>query len=131
MGALPAMRILIVEDEPLIRGILAEELADAGLDVCSVASGDDAAALLESGKTAFSLLITDIHMPGTRDGLAVARLMRQQNPLLPVVYISGRPDIFNALQPLGENVVTLAKPFLPSELVRVARRLLRYAGEEP
>jgi DNA-binding response OmpR family regulator len=120
---MPALRILLVEDEPLIRLILVEELVDAGFDVHQAANGDEAATLLASEGAAFDLLTTDMHMPGRYDGRAVARLMRQHAPLIPVLYISGRPDIFN--EPLGENEAFLAKPFLPSELVQIARRLLR------
>jgi len=124
----PDVRILVVEDEPLIRLILAEELTEAGFDVCLAASGDEVTALLASGESTFSLLITDIHMPGQHDGVAVARLMRRQDPLLPVLYTSGRPDIFSQIGPPGANDAFLAKPFLPSELVRVARRLLHQNG---
>jgi len=120
--------VLIVEDEPLIRLILAEELADAGLDVCQAGNGDEAAALISSSTITFTLLITDIHMPGRHNGFAVARLMRGHDPLIPVIYTSGRPDIFNDIAPLGENEAVLAKPFLPSELVRVARHLLGQEG---
>ena len=62
-------------------------------------------------------------MPGRHNGIAVARLMQRHNPLLPVIFMSGRSDIFNALAPLANEAI-MAKPFLPSELVRMARRLL-------
>jgi DNA-binding response OmpR family regulator len=125
-GSMPTLRILLVEDEPLIRLILEEELTDAGFDVRQAASGDEAAKLLASEGAVFELLITDIHMPGRYDGRAVARLLFQQAPLIPVLYISGRPDIFN--EPLGANEAFLAKPFLLSELVQIARRLVRQEG---
>src|SRR3954469_21257209 len=108
-----ALRVLIVEDEPLIRLILAEELTDAGFDVCQAENGDEAAALIAKDKAAFGLLITDIHMPGGHNGVAVARLMRRQNPLVPVIYTSGRPDGFNALAPFGGNDAFLANRFFP------------------
>lgn len=126
-GAVP-VRILIVEDEPLIRVMLAEELSDAGFDVDQAASGDEAAALVRDGHVAFGLLITDIHMPGTHDGVAVARLMRQQVPLLPVLYVSGRPDIFNTIRPPAQNDAFLAKPFRLSDLVRIVHSLLGDKG---
>jgi DNA-binding response OmpR family regulator len=120
--------ILFVEDEPLIRLILAEELTDAGFEVCQAENGDEAVKLIQDSPMAFALLITDIHMPGERDGVAVARLMHQQNPLVPVIYITGRPDIFNEMTPVRANEAILAKPFLPSELARVAHRLLGQKG---
>ena len=127
---MPAVQILLVEDEPLIRLILAEELTDAGFDVFQLASGDEAALLMESGEAAFDLLITDLHMPGTHDGVAVARLMRRQSPVLPVIYTSGRPDLFDEIRSSRPNDAFLAKPFLPSELVRVVRHLLRQGADD-
>jgi DNA-binding response OmpR family regulator len=108
----------------LIRLILAEEITDAGFDVCQAENGDEAVKLIENSAMAFTLLVTDIHMPGARDGVAVARLMRRQNVRIPVIYTTGRPDIFNEGEIVADNEVVLAKPFLPSELVRTARRLL-------
>ena len=122
------MCILFVEDEPLIHLILAEELSDAGFEVCQAENGDEAAKLIQYSPIAFTLLITDIHMPGERDGVAVAQLMHRQNPLIPVIYITGRVDIFKEMTPISANEAILAKPFLPSELVRVARRLLDQKG---
>jgi CheY-like chemotaxis protein len=83
------MCILIVEDEALIRDLLVEALASHGHEVCEAATGDQAVALIENPSKAFTLLITDLHMPGQRDGVEVARLMRQHHPSLP---ISTRPD---------------------------------------
>jgi DNA-binding response OmpR family regulator len=123
-GSVEALCILIVEDEALVRDILAEELVEAGFDVLQAKNGDEAATLIESRSATFTLLVTDIHMPGARSGLAVARLMRRRNPRVPVIYTTGRPDIFDGMGPLGENETILAKPFLPSELVRNARSLL-------
>jgi DNA-binding response OmpR family regulator len=121
--------ILIVEDESLVRDMLAEELVEAGFEVLQAENGDEAATLIERGSAAFSLLVTDIHMPGARNGLAVARLMHRRDPCVPVIYTTGRPDIFDEVGRLGEHEVILAKPFLPSELVRKARGLLGQAHD--
>jgi len=108
--------------------MLAEELVEAGFEVLRAENGDEAATLIESASAvAFSLLVTDIHMPGARSGLAVARLMHRRDPRVPVIYTTGRPDIFDEVGPLGEHEAILAKPFLPSELVRKARGLLGQA----
>jgi DNA-binding response OmpR family regulator len=98
------MCILLVEDAPLIRAIVAEELAFQGFGVCEAETGDAVAALIENPPTAFSLLITDIHMPGQLDGIAVARLLRRR--------------YLNTLRPLGP------KPFTPSELMPIIHQLL-------
>ena len=118
------MSVLIVEDEFLIRLIVAEEFAAAGYDVQQAESGDSAATLIEHPQRAFSLLVTDIHMPGRLDGIGLARLMRGRHPGIPVIYTTGRPDALGAVEDLSGNDVVVAKPFTPSELLRVARRLL-------
>lgn len=125
------MCILIVEDEPLIRLLVAEEFTDAGFDVCEAENGDKAVALIQNPPTRFTLLVTDIHMPGEHDGIAVARLMRQQFPLVPVIYTTGRPDVLNSIRPLAKIDALLVKPFVPSVLLREARRLLGKAGGKP
>ena len=112
--------VLLVEDEPLIREILVEELRSAGFTVCEAASADDAAELIDR-RPQFSLLLTDIHMPGRMDGLALGRLMRSRFPELPVVYITGRPDVLGRL---GSNEVLVHKPFTPPDILETIQRLL-------
>lgn len=118
------MYILLVEDEWLIRAMLAEELMEAGFAVREAEDGDQASALIAQDPAAFSLLVTDIHMPGGLDGIGVARLLRERRPDLPIIYTTGRPDVLNALQPLGAREVLLQKPFAPSNLLAAVRRLL-------
>jgi CheY-like chemotaxis protein len=75
--------------------------------------------------------VTDIHMPGSRDGIAVARLLRERRPDVPVIYMTGRPGVLNGLGQLGDSTVLLAKPFTPSRLLGAVRRLLDgSAGDE-
>ena len=119
-----AVCILVVEDEPVIRFLVAEGLAEAGFDVCEAEDGDRASVLIEDCPTPFTLLVTDIHMPGTLNGLAVASLMRVRHPSIPVIYTTGRPDALGAVGRLRDNEALLAKPFAPSDLLSLARRLL-------
>ena len=104
--------------------MLAEELTDGGFAVREAENGDQASALIAQDPAAFSLLVTDIHMPGNLDGIEVARLLRERRPDLPVIYTTGRPDVLNALQPLGAMEVLLRKPFVLSDLLAAVRRLL-------
>lgn len=114
------MHILLVEDEPLIRAVLAEELRDAGYEVSEAASGDEAATLIGT-RPAPNLLLTDIHMPGRLDGFALGRLMRSCTPGLSVLYITGRPD---SVQPLHSGEDLMLKPFRTDDLLQSVRRLL-------
>ncbi len=63
-------------------------------------------------------------MPRKLDGIKMAQLLRERRPDLPVIYTTGRPDVLNALQPLGANEVLLQKPFELSNLLAAMRRLL-------
>jgi len=132
-AALDALRhiavcILVVEDEFLIRLIVSEELADAGFQVREAENGDVAAGLIEAGAADFSLLITDIHMPGRLSGVDVGRLMRIHRPTVPIIYTTGRPDALNVVGRLGVNEAFVQKPFAPSDLLAIARRLLEKAN---
>ena len=121
------MCILLVEDEWLIRTILAEELVNEGFAVQEAEDGDRASLLIVQDPGLFTLLVTDIHMPGRLDGTGVARLLRAHRPNLPVIYTTGRPDVLNALQPFGVKEILLPKPFALSELLSAAQRLLGQA----
>ncbi len=117
------MCILLVEDDFLIRLILAEELTDAGFAVCAAENGEQASALIASKADAFSVLVTDIHMPGSLDGLAVARLLRDRRPGIPVIYTTGRPDVVADAVPVESGAYLLAKPFAASQLLSLIRLL--------
>ena len=123
------MCILVVEDEPLIRLILVEELEEAGFAVCEADSGDMAARLIQSPAAPFTLLITDLHMPGKLDGLQVAQMMRQRFPEAPIIYTTGRPDVMDQVGQLRTNDAVLSKPFVPSKLMTVVRHLLETSYE--
>jgi DNA-binding response OmpR family regulator len=116
--------ILVVEDEFLIRFLLTEILVGAGFGVCEAPNGDQAAPLIEAPPEPFSLLITDIHMPGQMDGFAVANLMRTRHPGVPIIYTTGRPDVFDSMGPLREQEVLLPKPYSPSALLNLAKQML-------
>lgn len=118
------MCILLVEDEPLIRLIVADELTREGFRVVQAENGDAAVSLITEPPAPFSVLITDIHMPGKLDGIAVAEHMRAHNPSVPIIYTTGRPDVLERVEPLRERDAVVGKPFTPSRLVAVVRRLL-------
>ena len=118
------MCILVVEDEDFVREILVDELDSQGFDVCEAHSGDHAADLIQNPPKVFSLLITDINMPGQRNGIEVAQLMRLHSPSVPIIFITGRPDILNFARPLETNEVLLRKPFGMSDLMQLVARML-------
>jgi CheY-like chemotaxis protein len=80
--------ILIAEDEPLIRMAYAEYLTECGYFPIEVGSGDAAVAVLEKN-IAIDLVLSDVRMPGQRDGFAVARWVTEHRPHVPVILVSG------------------------------------------
>ena len=80
--------VLIVEDEVLVRLMMGEELRSAGYDVIEAATADEALDAL-AHIAGVSLVITDIRMPGSMDGLRFARLVRSEYPATRIVLTSG------------------------------------------
>jgi DNA-binding response OmpR family regulator len=119
---MPNLRVLVVEDEHVNRAIMAEALADAGFKVDEAASADEAVRLLDID--GYGLVVTDIHMPGRLDGIDLAQHLHSQHPALPIVFVTGRPDVLARLRGTNIRGTSLAKPFALAELVRVVRRLL-------
>jgi CheY-like chemotaxis protein len=88
----PAQRrttILVVEDDVLVRLGLAEELRDQDYVVIEAANADEALAVLQSD-IAVDVMLTDIQMPGSINGIGLARLVRAQFPTIKVLVASGR-----------------------------------------
>jgi CheY-like chemotaxis protein len=115
-------RILLVEDEFLIRLTLTEVLGDEGFDVTEAEDGEQAVALLD-GNEAFDLVMTDVNLPGKVSGWAVADAARRERADLPVVFVSG-----GAEPPAGRcespHDAFVQKPYTPSDLAAMARRLV-------
>ena len=116
-------RVLLVEDETLVRELVAEVLSDAGYQVAQAGTGDEAAALIEA-PDGFDLVLTDIAMPGRLDGVAVARRARVLRASVPVVFVSGRSDEQTRTRHLGQPCLFIPKPFCLSSVLAVVRRLV-------
>ncbi len=125
----PATTVLVVEDEFLIRMTLAEVLADEGYVVMEAGSGDDALQVLHANP-AIAVLLTDIQLPGSLDGRALARKAREGRPDLPVLFMTGRSPAAGSGQP-DSRAATIAKPYLPSDICNAVRRLLDTAVPAP
>jgi len=124
-GAMASARLLLVEDEDLVRKMLAESLQDAGFGVLSAANGTEALALLASGE-AVDALVTDLSMPGM-DGVAFIRAAQQLRPRLPAVLLTGYAGDGAALV-VGEAIpgtfLLLRKPIDIHDLVDRVQALL-------
>ena len=116
-------RILLVEDEGLIRITLAETLEEAGYSVTEAVNGDEACRLLRDADE-YDVLLTDIQMPGKADGIEVARNFHQQRPTAPVVFMTGRPDTLARVGTLGACEALLRKPFGQRQMLEALMGLL-------
>jgi CheY-like chemotaxis protein len=119
------MCVLVVEDEPMIRELMAECLVDAGFEVEEARSGDEAVEIILEQPGRFAALVTDFHMPGHLDGSEVAAVMRRQTPDIPVVIASGRPDMFQESWQSELGYTLIRKPFGLDQLVHLVQRLVQ------
>jgi len=117
-------RVLLVEDELLVREVAAEDLGEAGFDVTHASDGDEALAILRDNSE-FDLLFTDIRMPGATDGWELAREARQLIPGLKVIYATGLGD---AGEGLGDGECYVRKPYNHKDL-RKALDTLGFAAQ--
>ena len=120
--------VLLVEDEGLIRLTLAETLEDAGYTVVEAGTGDEACALLRE-KPEVDVLLTDIQMPGSADGIDVARSFHALHPNRPVVFMTGRPDMLSRVGRLSESEALLRKPFGSIQMLSALESLLKQASQ--
>jgi len=118
------MCVLVVEDNALIRMILVEELRDAGYNVQESETADQAMRLLETIDPPLTILVTDVHMPGMRNGIQLAAHVRTTCPGVPVIYTTGRPDALRQFTRLDDQQVLVRKPYLPSEILHRIEMLL-------
>jgi CheY-like chemotaxis protein len=113
--------VLIVEDDVLTRMDAADLLLDAGYRVITQASADHALAVL-TVRSDIDVLLTDINMPGSLTGSALARIVDRRWPGLPIIATSGQGE--PAPGELPDTACFLSKPYPPSVLKEAVRTAL-------
>lgn len=109
--------ILVVDDEDLVRELVARTLREAGYRVLEASHGGAALGLLEVKSNAVDLVISDLVMP-VLGGREVAEWMREHCPAVPLLFVSGYPRAYlEAHRLFDPGVPMLRKPFLPSRLL--------------
>jgi len=119
----PEARLLVVEDEPNIRELLATSLRFAGFEVHVAADG--AAAIKQASEHVPDLVVLDVMLPDM-DGFTVTRRLRDSGRLLPIVFVTARDSLEDKVKGLtvgGDDYVT--KPFSLEEVVARIRAVLR------
>jgi CheY-like chemotaxis protein len=110
-------RILLVEDEFLLCDMISQSLAEHGFEVYAAANARDALRHLTCGSPC-DILLTDINLPGSIDGAALARIARELRPGLPVVYASGRYSRIDELDAVPGSIF-VPKPYNPDRLCQM------------
>lgn len=114
-------RVMVVEDEFLIRLTLAEALSEEGFEVIEAETGDAALPILQADP-GIRLLLTDIQLPGALNGRALASKVREGMPNLPVIFMTGRLD--NGDSDIASTLdVFIAKPYTLADICDAAKRL--------
>jgi len=113
--------ILIVDDEALLRMLATEHFEEAGYEVIEAMNGEQAIAALKA-RPDIRAVFTDVHMPGSPDGLSLAHHVREVCPDCAIVVVSGR------LRPEEAELATgarfIGKPYEGIAVVDVFRKLL-------
>jgi CheY-like chemotaxis protein len=116
--------ILVAEDEPMVRGIMARTLRECGYSVLEAADGREALEIVEAQKGRVSLVVADVVMPDM-GGRQMASRLAQRWPEVPVLFISGytgRDVVRRGL--LEEGREFIQKPLAPEALARKVREMV-------
>ena len=117
--------ILLVEDEPAVRGLVAHVLQDYGYKVWQAGDGREALDMWQQCREHIDLLLTDMVMPEGVTGKELADHLKQDKPDLKVLYTSGySPELISDGLELKEHVNFLPKPYHPKTLARTVRDCL-------
>src|SRR3978361_1348512 len=122
MGLVESKRpvVLIVEDEFLLRMDAVDMIAAAGFEGVDVENADQAIEILEA-RPDITVVFTDIQMPGSMDGLKLARAVRGRWPPIKIVATSGHVEVKPADLPEGGRF--LPKPYSPTEVTGMLREM--------
>jgi EAL domain-containing protein (putative c-di-GMP-specific phosphodiesterase class I) len=116
-------RVLVVDDEELLVRALVRTLSAAGYEVSTAGDGRKAAELI--AETAFDVVVSDIDMP-RMNGIQLLQTVRQRDLDVPVVLMTGNPDLKTAVQAVAHGALQyLIKPVNIEELGKVIRRAVR------
>lgn len=113
--------VRVVEDEALVRIDIADQLSDAGYEVIEAASASEAIEILEKNDT-IRLVFTDVDMPGTMDGLALAAAVADRWPPVRIIVTSGHRivDIID----LPDGSMFFSKPYRAGEIIKSMQEML-------
>ena len=113
--------ILVVEDEALVRMLLVDVLNDAGFEALSAWNADEAISILES-RADIRVVVTDINMPGSMDGLRLAAAVRDRWPPVRIIITTARQKPENTDMP--SESAFIRKPYDPDAILSIVKNQL-------
>jgi CheY-like chemotaxis protein len=113
--------VLVVEDESLLRASAMDMVKEAGFDVIEASDADEAIRILES-RSDIRAVFTDVHMPGSMDGLRLARVIRSRWPPVALIVTSGKTNVPENDLPTGGRF--LPKPYHQAQIGSVLKQLI-------
>ncbi len=124
---MPLGRILVVDDEEEIRRSVRLTLTKAGYDVVEAEDGEKGVEAIRSGDNpiAVDTIICDIHMPKV-NGMEAIAYFRQQFPSVPVIVLTGQPELSGATALFKQGIVEyLTKPVTPETLTEAVNKVAK------
>ncbi len=117
------MKILVIDDEPVVLNSCRKVLEEDGFDVYLVPSADEALKAMK--KEVFDLLLVDVKMP-KHDGIYLMQKVKEKWPDVPIIVMSGypTPDTITDGTKMGADAF-IAKPFTPDELLETIRQVIQ------
>jgi CheY-like chemotaxis protein len=118
---LSEIAVLVVEDDELVRVLAADMAASAGHKVYQAAHADEAIQLLERNLD-IRIVLTDVEMPGTMDGVKLAHYIRDRWPPIQLIVVSGAKVLAEKDLPLGASF--LSKPYTHDHISEQLREMV-------
>jgi len=115
--------ILVVEDEILVRLVIADYLRECGYKVHEAVNAREALAMLQAPHVTIDVVFSDVQMPGEMDGFGLARWIRANRPGVQVILTSGVERSAEIAASLCEAGPLLMKPYPPQDVVARIRQL--------
>jgi CheY-like chemotaxis protein len=116
--------VLVVEDEMLLRMRAVDMVEDAGYASVEAMDADEAVAILES-RSDIALMLTDIQMPGSMDGLTLAHAVHKRWPPIKIILVSGQLKLADINLPADSRF--FGKPLEANEMIAQLRNMIGHA----
>lgn len=121
--------ILIVEDDQLLKLLTIDIVEEAGFATLEASNADEAIAILAAARSDIAMLLTDVNMPGSMDGLKLAHTVRARWPYIKIVVVSARGDISAADMPVDGRF--FRKPYPTGVMISAIHSLMGAANPGP